>query len=123
MKSKLEKFLILFSRLQRETKNSAKSLEWLSHERPSLCGLCYDLNSCFMEISRFLIKKNKKHIIAPNIFFNKWKDYKENWGSSVAEAAKIEENRIMDELFRDFPEEDGEIPEGSSEIVTTQVVL
>lgn len=94
----LELFLVLFTRLQKETNNVVARINWLSKEKPSLCGLCYDLNRCFREISRFLIKKKERHIVAPPSFFKKWEDFKQNWESTVVEAAKIEEARIIESL-------------------------
>jgi hypothetical protein len=54
MQSKLQNFLVLFSRLRQETKNSPENLKWLPTEKPYLSGLCYDLDSCSKEILRLL---------------------------------------------------------------------
>lgn len=110
MKSEIEKFLILFSRLLKETNRSVEILRWLPTEKASLYGLCYDLNTCFGEISRLLVKKKMKHTIAPPIFFSKWEEYKRNWEPAVAEAAKIEEERILEALEHYKESLDGEKP-------------
>ncbi len=100
MKSKLENFLILFIRLQKETNNSPINLEWLVNEKPNIADLCYSLNEEYIEISRFLVKKPEKHTISPNIFSKKWDDYKNNWVASVAEAAKIGEEHFLEEFAK-----------------------
>lgn len=98
MQSKLEKFLVLFTRLRKETNNSPANLKWLSTEKPHLTGLCYDLDGCYKEILRFLSKKNTKHTIAPDIFSKNWDEYVANWEEVVSEAARPEEERVKGEL-------------------------
>jgi hypothetical protein len=100
LKSKLESFLILFIKLQKQTNNLPANLEWLVNEKPNVAELCYFLNKEYIEISRVLLKKPEKHTISPNIFSKKWDDYKNNWAASVAEAAKIGDERLLEELAK-----------------------
>ena len=99
MKSKFEKFLILFTRLRKETNNSPTNLKWLMTEKPQLTGLCYDLDICYGEILLFLSKKNTKHTVAPDIFSRNWDDYETNWKEVVKEAAVPESERVKSELL------------------------
>jgi hypothetical protein len=98
MESNLKNFLVLFSRLRQETKNSPENLKWLPTEKPYLSVLCYDLDSCSKEILRFLSKKRTKTTVAPNWFSIRWDEYVANWEAAVATAAGPEEDRRKKEL-------------------------
>ena len=98
MKSKLENFLILFVRLQNKTNKSPANLGWLITEKPDIADLCYFLNNEYKEISRLLITKHNKHTIAPTIFSSKWDEYNIKWAALVAEAAKVGEERFLEEF-------------------------
>jgi hypothetical protein len=98
MHTKLQNFLVLFSRLQRETNNSPANLTWLPTEKSDLTSLCYDLDSCYKEILSFLSTKKTKDTIAPNRFSVKWDEFVENWAARVSEAAAPEEARRLIEF-------------------------
>jgi len=102
MKSKLENFLILFIKLKRETNNSPANLEWLINDKPAIADLCYLLNNSYIEISRTLVKKYDKHTVTPNVFSKRWDDYNKNWATLVAEAAKVGEERDLEEFAKDL---------------------
>jgi hypothetical protein len=98
MQSKLQNFLVLFSRLRRETNNSPANLTWLPTEKSDLTSLCYDLDSCYKEILSLLSTKKTKDTIAPNLFSDKWDEYVKNWAVNVSEAAVPEEARRLIEF-------------------------
>jgi hypothetical protein len=99
MKTEIERFLVLFSRLQAETKQNAANLEWLPKEKTFLYDLCCDIDSTFRKISCTFLKKKKKHTIAPQIFSNRWDEYKRKWESMVAKVAKIGEELAKEEVL------------------------
>ena len=94
MESNPQKIINLFNRLLKETNNSEANLEWLPDQKPSLYGLCYELNLCFKEISRYLFEKKIKPNIVPKNFPTKWFNYKKHWELIVSKVAKIEEERL-----------------------------
>jgi len=103
MRSNLENFLVLFTRLKKETNNLPSNLKWLPAGKPHLISLCYDLGMCDTRIQRYLMKKESKHMVVPDVFTNNWDEYNNKWKELVKATAEPENNRIYSE-FRELIE-------------------
>lgn len=87
MKSKLEKFLILFTRLKQEVNNTPRNLSRLSQQKPDLQELCFELYDCSYSVRRKLSQQSDKSLVVPSVFFDLWQEYLTGYQKSVAKAA------------------------------------
>ena len=87
MKSKLEKFLILFTRLKKEVNNTPRNLSWLPQQKPDLQELCFEIDDCSSSVQRKLSQHSDKSLVVPSVFFDLWQEYITDYQELVAKAA------------------------------------
>lgn len=91
-------FLFRFKQLKSEIKNSPRNLTWLSNERKELQELCYELESNYHAIAKFLATKSSRHTFISVPFETDWKDYENNYRKFVSESAAPAKERSLKEL-------------------------
>ena len=87
MKSKLEKFLVLFTRLKQEVNNTPQNLSWLPQQKPDLQELCYKLDAYSSSVQRKLSQQSDKTLVVPTVFSDQWQEYLTGYHQLVAKAA------------------------------------
>jgi hypothetical protein len=107
MEEQIAMFLYRFNRLKHEISNTPSRLSWLSKEREDLQELCYELESSYKSIERFLTTKSSKHTFIIVQFENEFKEYKLNYERRVSEAAlpaKARNLKALEDAIREGEE-------------------
>lgn len=102
MKSKLEKFLILFKRLKKEVNNTPQNLSWLPQQKPDLRELCFEIDDCSFSVQRKLSQHSDKSLIVPSVFIDLWQEYITDYQELVTKAAtpikQLKDNEFIEIL-------------------------
>lgn len=88
MRSYIENFLVLFSRLKSVLNNSSKNLKWLPNAKPEIAELCYQLDQTYVQLKRSFANQPTKISISPSIFQKRWDEYIANYQTTVGAIAK-----------------------------------
>jgi hypothetical protein len=104
MKAQIALFLIHFNNLKKEVSNAPKKLFWLAKEREDIQYLCYELQSSYKTIEKFLRTKGSKHTLIDVHFEKEFKEYERNYKKHISNAAEPAEARnwkvIHDDLLQ-----------------------
>ncbi len=100
MHNEIEKFLILFNRLENILKHSLKNLQWLPDAKPEIAEVCYQLDQVYCQLNRLFLTQPMKSSVVNPIFQERWDKFLKNYQTKVQEIAGPVREKHNTELFK-----------------------
>ncbi len=128
MQNEIEKFLILFNRLENILKHSLKNLQWLPDAKPKIAEVCYQLDQVYCQLNRSFLTQSMKSSIVNPIFQERWDKFLKYYKTKVQEVAKPvrekhnkEFSELLDSTFEKNESKGGQSKEESWQEIVNSV--